>query len=232
MDCSLSGFSFHGILQARILERVAIPFSRGSSQSRDWIQVSCITGEFFTVWATSEAQEKHVNCLFYKFRAEDFDSSHLHLHLFLLGLQNQHISKKFGGNTNVTPDSRRKMVASSLLPLTLDVVQSGLTFKWEKRTVYFAQFPFCSCESFEIENHLAYHYFAYILHFLWGLECPCFRKLFWINPKSRRKGEMGSWLFNWCSRIVERGQQRGFIFPLSKRVCQSRKVDGDLNMVY
>ena len=164
MDCSLPGSSVHGILQARILERVAIPFSRGSSQSRDWIRVSCIAGEFFTVWATSEAQENHVNCLFYKFRAEDFNSSHLHLHLFLLGLQNQHISKKKnGGNTNVTPDSRRKMVASSLLPLTLDVVQSGLTFKWEKRTVYFAHFPFCSCESFEIENHLAYHYFAFSL---------------------------------------------------------------------
>ena len=34
----------HGILQARILERVAFPFSRGSSQPRDWTQVSCIAG--------------------------------------------------------------------------------------------------------------------------------------------------------------------------------------------
>ena len=228
MDCSLPGSSVHGILQARILERVAIPFSRGSSQSRDWIRVSCIAGEFFTVWATSEAQEKHVNCLFHKFRVEDFDSSHPHSHLFLLGLQNQHISKKFGGNTNVTPDSRRNMVASSLLPLTLDVVKLGLTFKWEKRTVYFAQFPFCSCESFETENQLAYHYFAFSL----GTRMPWFRKLFWINPKGRRKGEMGSWLFNWCSRILERGKKRGFLFPLSKRVCQSRRVDGDLNMLY
>ena len=37
MDCSLSGSSIHGILQARILEWIAIPFSRGSSQPRDWI---------------------------------------------------------------------------------------------------------------------------------------------------------------------------------------------------
>jgi len=42
------------ILQARILEWVAIPFSRGSSQPRDWTQVSCISGRFFTIWATRE----------------------------------------------------------------------------------------------------------------------------------------------------------------------------------
>ena len=47
----------HGILQASILEWVAIPFSRGSSQPRDWTQVSHILGEFFTVWATREAHD-------------------------------------------------------------------------------------------------------------------------------------------------------------------------------
>ena len=40
MDCSLPGSSVHGILHARILELVAVPFSRGSSQPRDWTQVS------------------------------------------------------------------------------------------------------------------------------------------------------------------------------------------------
>ena len=54
MDCSLSGSSVHGILQARILEWVAIPFSRGTSRLRDWTQVSCIAGRFFTIWATRE----------------------------------------------------------------------------------------------------------------------------------------------------------------------------------
>ena len=44
-----------GILQARILEWVAMPSSGGSSQPRDWTQVSHITGWFFTVWATKEA---------------------------------------------------------------------------------------------------------------------------------------------------------------------------------
>ena len=51
MDCII-----HGILQARILEWVAYPFSRGSSQPRDQTQVSRIAGRFFTSWATMEAQ--------------------------------------------------------------------------------------------------------------------------------------------------------------------------------
>ena len=46
----------HGILQARILEWVAFPFSRGSRfQPRDWTQVCHIASEFFTSWATREA---------------------------------------------------------------------------------------------------------------------------------------------------------------------------------
>jgi len=48
MDCSPPGSSVHGLLQARILEWVAIPFSTGSSQPRDQTQVSCIAGRFFT----------------------------------------------------------------------------------------------------------------------------------------------------------------------------------------
>ena len=54
MDCSLPGSSVHGILQARILEWVAFPSSRWSSQPRDGIQVSHTAGGFFTVWATRE----------------------------------------------------------------------------------------------------------------------------------------------------------------------------------
>ena len=56
MDFNLPGSSVHGILQARILEWRAIPFSRGSSQPRDQTQVSCVGGGFFTIWATREAQ--------------------------------------------------------------------------------------------------------------------------------------------------------------------------------
>ena len=56
MDCSLSGSSIHGILQARILELVAISFSRGSSWLGNGTQFSCIASRFFTNWATREVQ--------------------------------------------------------------------------------------------------------------------------------------------------------------------------------
>ena len=52
MDCSLSGSSVHGILQARILDWVATLFSRGSSWPRGQTQVSCTAGRFFTTWDT------------------------------------------------------------------------------------------------------------------------------------------------------------------------------------
>ena len=55
--CDPMNYIVHGILQARILEWVAFPFSRGSSQPWDQTQVFRIAGEFFTSWATKEAQE-------------------------------------------------------------------------------------------------------------------------------------------------------------------------------
>ena len=55
MDCSSPGSSVHGIFQSRILERVAIPFSRGSSHPRNQTQASCLAGRFFTIWATRGA---------------------------------------------------------------------------------------------------------------------------------------------------------------------------------
>ena len=58
MDCSLPGFSVYGILQARILEWVAIPFSRGSSRPRDWTHVSWVSSigrQILYHWVTWEA---------------------------------------------------------------------------------------------------------------------------------------------------------------------------------
>ena len=55
MDCSPPGSSDHGVLEARILEWVAVPFSRGSSQSRDRTPVSHIGDKFITIWAPREA---------------------------------------------------------------------------------------------------------------------------------------------------------------------------------
>ena len=60
MDCSLSGFSVHGIFQARVLEWIAISFSRGSSGPRNRTQVSHIAGRCFIVWATREAYHMRV----------------------------------------------------------------------------------------------------------------------------------------------------------------------------
>ena len=49
MDCRLSGSSLHRVLQARVLEWVVISFSRGSSQPRDRIFISCLASKFFTI---------------------------------------------------------------------------------------------------------------------------------------------------------------------------------------
>ena len=59
MDCSPPGSSVHGISKARILEQLAILFSRGSPPCRDWTweswSVFCTAGRFFNCWATWEA---------------------------------------------------------------------------------------------------------------------------------------------------------------------------------
>ena len=56
-SCDPLDYTVHGILQARVLEGLAVPFSRGFSQPRDWTKVSHIEGRFFTSWATEETQE-------------------------------------------------------------------------------------------------------------------------------------------------------------------------------
>ena len=65
MNCCPPGSDVRGILQARILEWVAIPFSRRSSQSRDQTLVSCIAGRFFTIWATREALLSATDAFFF-----------------------------------------------------------------------------------------------------------------------------------------------------------------------
>ena len=63
MDCSPLGSSVHGILQVRILDWVAIPFSTGSSQPRHWTSISCTGGKLFTFWATRE----YIYIFFFRF---------------------------------------------------------------------------------------------------------------------------------------------------------------------
>ena len=70
IDCSLLGSCVHGVLQARVLEWVAMPFSRGSSRLRDRPQVSNTAGRFFTteppekeiVRVLSKSPEENVLC--------------------------------------------------------------------------------------------------------------------------------------------------------------------------
>ena len=63
-DCSLPSFSVHGIFQARVLEWVAISFSRGSSQSRDRTWIASVAGRCFTIWTTRECPwwRSYKNC--------------------------------------------------------------------------------------------------------------------------------------------------------------------------
>ena len=78
MDCSPPGSSLHRILQARILEWVAIPFSRGSSPPRDQNLFSRIAGGFFTIWATREANNYLVQLNKLKnFKPENYTSKYL-----------------------------------------------------------------------------------------------------------------------------------------------------------
>ena len=71
VDCSPPGSYVQGILQARVLEWVTIPYSRGPSRPRDLNRVSCIAWRFFPTWATREAQftlKAFINILIYIFR--------------------------------------------------------------------------------------------------------------------------------------------------------------------
>ena len=68
MDHSSPDSSVHGILQARILKWVAIPFSREYSQPREQTQVCHTAGRFFTIWATREAFSRAWHVLVWSFR--------------------------------------------------------------------------------------------------------------------------------------------------------------------
>ena len=64
MDCSLPGSSVHGIFQARILESVAISFSRGSSRPRDWTWLSHTAGRLITIWAIGKPLRIYTTFIF------------------------------------------------------------------------------------------------------------------------------------------------------------------------
>ena len=76
MDCSPPVSPVHEIPQARILEWVAIPFSRGSSPPRDQIQISCIADRFSTIWATREMYRKYVLLKRNKYHSNSFKNNY------------------------------------------------------------------------------------------------------------------------------------------------------------
>ena len=61
--CDPMDYTIHGILQARILEWVAFPFSRGSSKPRDQTHVSCTAGRFFTTEPPKRKKVKSLSCV-------------------------------------------------------------------------------------------------------------------------------------------------------------------------
>ena len=87
MDCSLPDSSIHEIFQARILEWVAISFSRGSSRPRNWTWVSRIVGRRFTIWATREARRTCILfCPWEHMSYHSADSNPINLHEYSRGL--------------------------------------------------------------------------------------------------------------------------------------------------
>ena len=102
--CNPTDNTVHGILQARIQEWVAFPFSRGSSQSRDQIHVSHIAGGFFTSWTTREAYRKvTVSCSDYsplenstkpEVRSPDFSAALSMNNLIITPLSFPHLVKR------------------------------------------------------------------------------------------------------------------------------------------
>ena len=100
MICSPPGSSVHETLQARIPEWVAIPFSKGSSWPRYWIQVSCIAGIFFTNWATREVYLKMDTIILQHWRI-----SQVLFYIYIADLPLIYIFLHYTNPSSVSPES-------------------------------------------------------------------------------------------------------------------------------
>ena len=90
MDCSLPGSSVHEIFQARVLEWIAVSFSRGSSQPRDRTQVSHHAGRCFTISATREAIIEPFNFSFFGISSWGIDLDYCDIEWFALETNRDH----------------------------------------------------------------------------------------------------------------------------------------------
>ena len=110
--CNPMDYTVHGILQARILEWVVIPFSRGSTQSRDRTQDSHIAGGFFTSWTTREAQE------YWIFPSQESNQDLLHCRQVLYQLSYQGSPIAFKNIKQRKPDSHLHLNIYYFLPFS------------------------------------------------------------------------------------------------------------------
>ena len=114
MDCSQPGSSVHGIFQARILEWVAIPFSRGSSQPRNQTWVSHISGRFFTVWATREAQIYHTAAHV----SLSYAYLYIKIYMLIVGLPCPLLSQEVCSNSGPLSQWYHPTISSSVVPFS------------------------------------------------------------------------------------------------------------------
>ena len=148
-DCSLSGSSVHRILQARILEWVAISFSRGSSRPRDRTCVSHIASGLFTDWATREALEEGGGTEFFPLRCNLFPSSTLwdgegqpvslssywKMSIYLLFIQN--VLKRFHGYRNERNKCTFKGLTMETTPRRERQTNTSSSVIWNVSKIYY-----------------------------------------------------------------------------------------------
>ena len=120
MDCSLPGFPVHGISQARILEWVAISFSRGSSWPRGWTWVSCIGRQILYPWSHQGNPDSHVKILILKVTALGGGFSWEVIRSCVKGFPNGSAGKESTNNADDTGD------AASIHVLFINHTVSGI----------------------------------------------------------------------------------------------------------
>ena len=134
MDYSLPGSSVHGIWQARILEWVAIPFSRGSSWPSNWTQVFCIVDRFFTDWRSEERRVgKECQTLFFwgsKISA-DGDCSHEIKRRLLLGRKVMTNLDSIFKSRDIALPTKVRLVKAMILPVVMYGCESWTVKKAE-----------------------------------------------------------------------------------------------------
>ena len=168
MDCSPPGSSLHGILQARVLEWVAISFSRESSWCRDQTRVSCIPGRRFYLWATREA---HISdtC-----RSKETNKINHH-HGSTTQLNSyQHMTNIVYPYSPLLPqylktNPRHYIISSVNTSEGYNQFKNQLTFgkTWQKNSICLLESS-CRCQlvNFHVLNHSQglTHYWKHILH--------------------------------------------------------------------